>query len=514
MRRNKNRRAPREVRTVFRAFERSEFLEWPAWRRLRAVLESNGGSYGVAGPRGAGKSWLMLRAIDDVRHPDDGTRAGIGLWYPSPSEYDPIAFLAGLSEGLANEIERRFRREHPFREAISRRWPLLVFFLVIAFIGVFVPLYFSFYDGYTGFLYAVGEAAAAAALLVLVPAILLVGVVWAVMRPFRSDVRLLREAALVRERVRYSATRRESAELGAEGGRGLIARARRARERELVERPVTLSSFVNDFRDLAEQAGRVTGRVVVAIDELDKMADPARVRALLRDVKGILEVPRVHFLVSVSDEAARSLNLGALAGRDEFNSSFYTVIELPPAPLAACAELLARRNGVAGDTATVLGVLAGGNPREVVRLAEAAGAAETPAQVTVAALREEALSLRRDIVTAADVEGMPPLGQDARIGSFTRLPDAAFDDPQTFVELAATGLDGEMWDVEWRDAAWETLFEEPWRRLMVRLAVGRRLIENDSSPDQIEQLRDVVVAAAQSAQVARVVLEERLRIES
>jgi hypothetical protein len=102
-----------------------------------------------------------------------------------------------------------------------------------------------------------------------------------------------------------------------------------SRERELVERPATLSTLVNDFRALAEQAGEVAGRVVVAIDELDKMADPDRVRDLLRDIKGVFEVPRVHFLVSVSDEAARTLNLSALAGRNELNSSFYTVIELP-----------------------------------------------------------------------------------------------------------------------------------------------------------------------------------------
>src|SRR2546426_1004115 len=102
------------VGTVFRAFERAAFLEWPCWERLREILGSNGGSFGLAGPRGAGKSWLMLRAIDDVR----ADAGGIGLWYPSPSEYDPLAFLASLSDGLANEIERRYRREHPLRDAL------------------------------------------------------------------------------------------------------------------------------------------------------------------------------------------------------------------------------------------------------------------------------------------------------------------------------------------------------------------------------------------------------------
>jgi hypothetical protein len=81
-----------DLRTVFRAFDPDEFLEWPAWRRLSRILGANGGSYGLSGPRGAGKSWLMLRAIAWAETPDGPGRTGIGLWYPSPSEYNPLAF--------------------------------------------------------------------------------------------------------------------------------------------------------------------------------------------------------------------------------------------------------------------------------------------------------------------------------------------------------------------------------------------------------------------------------------
>jgi len=98
--------------SVFRAFEHSEFLEWPSWARLRKILGGTGGCFGISGPRGAGKSWLMLRAaIADVRGPVASySRSGLGLWYPSPSEYDPLAFLASLSDSLATEIDRRYRR--------------------------------------------------------------------------------------------------------------------------------------------------------------------------------------------------------------------------------------------------------------------------------------------------------------------------------------------------------------------------------------------------------------------
>ena len=129
---------------------------------------------------------------------------------------------------------------------------------------------------------------------------------------------------------------------------------------------------MNDFRALAAEAGRVSGTVIIAIDELDKMTDGERVRELLRDIKGIFEVPSVHFLVSVSDEAAQTLHLGTLTGRNEFNSSFYTVLSVMPATPDQVAELLAKRSRsrLAKEVALTLAVLAGGNPREAVRLAD------------------------------------------------------------------------------------------------------------------------------------------------
>jgi hypothetical protein len=43
------------------------------------------------------------------------------------------------------------------------------------------------------------------------------------------------------------------------------------------------------------------------------------------------------------------------------------------------------------------------------------------------ALREEALDLRRDIVTAENAEGAPIFGEEARLESFKSLPDGDFD---------------------------------------------------------------------------------------
>jgi hypothetical protein len=513
--------------TVFSSYEAEIFVEWSAWKRLLAILQSNGGSYGLSGPRGAGKTWLMRHAVDWVRNAEGvGRLGGIGLWYPSPSEGDSLAFLSSLSDRFGDEIERWYRNNRRVRR-LRRLYTCILACLVLAVVvGPSVAVGVSV-GVLAGILLGLGSTVVAASLMaMLVPR-------W--LRPFRPEARLAFEAETVREAARYTVTLRRSSELAAEGGRGLTARIGSRRERELVERPATLSSLINDFRRLAAKAGDVAGRVVIAIDELDKIDDPDEFRGLLRDIKGIFDVPRVHFLVSVSDEALRRLSVGALVGRDEFNSSFYTVIDAKPGTPEELVELFDRRTGpvvprdivprddvpreiVPREIALALAVLSGGNPREVVRLVELAtsGGATTAADAIIATLRDEALSLRRDIVTAPDTQGVPGLGAESRKGAFASLPDPAFDDARRLSTLAKAALSPQMWSPDWQDEGFRIRFGEPWRRLMIRLAVAGQLLASPSlvRDRELAQRRDVVDAASQSAEIARVLFEGDLRVET
>ena len=106
------------------------------------------------------------------------------------------------------------------------------------------------------------------------------------------------------------------------------------------------------------------------------MSSATRVAALLRDIKGIFEIEGAYFLVSISDEAAESLELGAIRTRDEFNSSFYTVVSIPSLNPEQCLGLLRKRlENYPRQVGYMLGVLGAGIPREVVRLAELIGVA-------------------------------------------------------------------------------------------------------------------------------------------
>jgi hypothetical protein len=83
---------------------------------MASILATNGGAYGLYGPRGSGKTWLMRQAIEWA-----SSSGGIGLWFPCPSGYDASAFLAALSDTLAAEVERRYLSLG--RRALARRGP-------------------------------------------------------------------------------------------------------------------------------------------------------------------------------------------------------------------------------------------------------------------------------------------------------------------------------------------------------------------------------------------------------
>lgn len=516
-----------EAGTFFRAFDPDEFIAWPSWVRLKSMLSSNGGCYGLAGPRGAGKSWHMMKARSEIEDPDptaaEGVKAGLGLWYPSPSEYDSHAFLSSLSDSLAQRIEERL---DPPEQAILRTQRLqqlirrlLVALALAALLALLKPLDRQLgSEVYRMSSYTSRFTAGATLFVILaVPSFLLYQrrKRWEQNQP---EARLVRRARLLREQIRYTATQREGNEFGAEGGRWITAKFTRSKERELVERPTTLSSLVNDFRTLAERTAEVVGSVLIAIDELDKMADPEKVKALLRDIKGIFEIPNVYFLVSVSDEAVRALNLGAVTERDEFNSSFYTVIDLRPVSPQECARLLtSRREGFDEQAAIALGVLAGGIPREVVRLADLAtvSAPDEPWTVTTAVrrvMREEAVAYRREVITVTPM-GRTPLTPEEALGAYKALPDEAFSE-ENFIPFAETVI-GEQWIPEWAGSAWSRRFAEGWRRLLVRIAIAGLLADDSTNLNEHEatRLQRIAILASQSADVAEVALTKSFGVE-
>jgi hypothetical protein len=490
---------PTEESTVVRGFDLDSFIPWPAWQRTVRLLRSGHGSYGVAGPRGVGKTWLLRRSVSYAR-----SEGGIGLWYPSPSDYDSISFLGSLSETFAEAVlDRRLR------SSLLRAYGAVISVGLALYAGIGAGVLLRTVEGAGLITSVVGGVVAGLA------AAITARWVWVLWRASTKAGRAELYARRVQENVRFALTRREGMEAAAQGANVVGIKLGLSRSRELRERPVTLSSLIHDFRLLAALAGDAVAPapIVIAVDELDKLIDHEKVRQLLRDVKGVFGVENVHFLVSVSTEAARSLNLNGLTERNEFNSSFDVVVELPRVSVEGTIGLLTARGWKGGpDSAGALAVLGGGVPREVVRLAEYVSNSLGPTGITdtslvvIAAVGAETQEFRRLVVTAP-TRGVNPVGQDTRVGVYTALSDDMFGSVDAFAKRVQQ-LWSNAWDPDWRDRRWDDDHREEWRRLLVRLIVAWALILAPLADGANDALLRVISVSSDSAIVARLMYEE------
>lgn len=512
--------------TVFRNFRLRDFRETESWLWLKEIVNGNGGCFGLYGPRGSGKSWLMHRAIVEVE-----AKGGLGLWFPCPRKYDASDFLLTLTDNLANAVERRLAKEKAMISALSRLrnyaaigvTALLVFALILY--GAYGltsqgkalphPLA-SFNQVYPTWLWILIAAGA-----------FVVAVVSVFIFAYNTAARgsLLREASALRERIRYSVNMKLTAAFGISGSQGIMPSLNQSRERNLLERPVTVASLVFDFRNFAANIERqLNNPLLICIDELDKIDNTDEVRSLLRDIKGIFEVAEAVFLVSISEEAATSLQIGILqtGGRNELNSSFYSIIALAPlAPAEADHLLRSRGFGQSPRLAGALCLLAAGNRRELVRMADVCAMYARQHRVLldeyaiIGLLAEESHALLQEITRSVPDSTSSDGGTEVKYRAWTALAQEHFVSAETFAQLGIRAI-RELWQPDWADSTW-TSVSESWRRLLIRLFVAAKVLPSGhgssaacllDSHDIVFSLQKILVMATRDSSVARLMLRE------
>ncbi|SEP47433.1 hypothetical protein SAMN04489732_111127 [Amycolatopsis saalfeldensis] len=148
----------------------------------------------------------------------------------------------------------------------------------------------------------------------------------------------------------------------------------RTRSTQRAEQQLTHPEVVASFREFARRSAAtmrdtgVTDRLVVAIDELDKIGEQEKAHQLVNDVKGIFGVPGCLFFVAVSDDAVVSFEKRGLAVRDAFDSAFSELVRLEPFTMDESRLWIAKRlPGIQEQFSCLCHCLSGGLPRDLRR---------------------------------------------------------------------------------------------------------------------------------------------------
>ena len=153
----------------------------------------------------------------------------------------------------------------------------------------------------------------------------------------------------------------------------------RGNAKQRAEQPVALPELVDSFRGYSARvaswqrsAHGGEGRVVIGINEVDKIRDSDRAEAFLNDLKAIFGTPGCLYLVSLSEDAMAGFARRAPSIRSTFDSAFDELVPVGPMTYRHSEQLLFKRvTGVPRPFIALCHVLAGGLPRDLVRAARA-----------------------------------------------------------------------------------------------------------------------------------------------
>lgn len=205
--------------------------------------------------------------------------------------------------------------------------------------------------------------------------------------------------------------------------------------RQLAEQQLTLPALVDAYRAFAEQTAAWwrarhadRGRLVIGIDEVDRIRDADSAERFLNDLKAVFGSPHCVYLVSVSEEALARFQLRIPSGRTVFDSAFDEIVGVTQLHYTEVRELLMRRvAGISDPYIALCHALSGGLPRDVLRTARALIAGVT-ATGEAADLANQATRLISEEVAALKYATIRALTTDIPAA----IPDGA---PTDYAEL-------------------------------------------------------------------------------
>jgi hypothetical protein len=311
---------------------------------VRTARTIGSGSIGISGPRGAGKSTVLNKF--DTRDAAWKSGQDIRVTVAAPVDYDAREFIIHLF----TELCTRVAAEAPPQDRIARRTQRHLEDLR------FQRTYSSSW----------GPTLASASFL---------SFAWS-----RGRERAEQPAGLPALVAQFRAYSQQVAEWNWDRNRDRSQVSNETQEQ--VQRPVQ------------GQGQDGVGRVIICIDEMDKIRDSDRAEQFLNNIKAIFDVPGCLYLVAISEDAMTVFASQTPAIRTAFDSAFDEIISVPPMEFPDARQLLQlRTTGVPLPFLALCHVLAGGVPRELIRAARA--------------LMQEAEPPRLEGLKAATPDGTP-----------------------------------------------------------------------------------------------------------
>ncbi|MBO4257161.1 P-loop NTPase fold protein [Streptomyces griseorubiginosus] len=181
----------------------------------------------------------------------------------------------------------------------------------------------------------------------------------------------------------------------------------------LARQPQTYPEIVAELKAFLTRTARVLHkenqgrRLVIGIDELDRIEPSATARVFLNELKAVFDVPKCLFVLAVSDEALREAQLAPFGRRDAFDSAIDEVVRVEPLNQRTAEQLLGRRVvRLPVPFAALFYCLSGGMPRDLLRTARAGVSCVSPGQpITLTHLTR--LLVERELARVASAAAGP-----------------------------------------------------------------------------------------------------------
>lgn len=150
-------------------------------------------------------------------------------------------------------------------------------------------------------------------------------------------------------------------------------------------RPLTLPGLTADYMEYIKQVQKVfraragNPKLIICIDELDKITNTDEVGKVLREIKGALFQDNCFYILSISEDAVRAFESRFVEERDIFESTFDEVMFLERLNLPTCVSIARKRfesSGYGpeeGDNPSIdrsielAAIVSAGVPREFIR---------------------------------------------------------------------------------------------------------------------------------------------------